>query len=148
MSGALVRIDGLTKVFGADAPAAIQSLTTEIKAGQVTGLVGPDGAGKTTLMRLIAALLTPSAGRIDVLGLDVTTQGPAIHDTIGYLPQRFGLSEDLPVRETLRLYADLRGLPDGARKATYERLLSFTDLARFTGRLAGAPPTARTARGA
>jgi len=138
MSGALVRIDGLTKVFGADAPAAIQSLTTEIKAGQVTGLVGPDGAGKTTLMRLIAALLTPSAGRIDVLGLDVTTQGPAIHDTIGYMPQRFGLYEDLTVMENLRLYADLRGLPDGARKATYERLLSFTDLARFTGRLAGA----------
>ncbi|MCC2100154.1 MAG: ABC transporter ATP-binding protein, partial [Hyphomicrobiales bacterium] len=94
--------------------------------------------GKTTLMRLIAALLTPSAGRIDVCGLDVATQGPAIHDTIGYMPQRFGLYEDLTVMENLRLYADLRGLPDSARHATYERLLAFTDLARFTGRLAGA----------
>ena len=138
MSDPLVRIDGLTKSFAADAPAVIRSLTTQIKAGQVTGLVGPDGAGKTTLMRLIAALLTPSAGRIEVMGLDVTTQGPAIHDTIGYMPQRFGLYEDLTVMENLRLYADLRGLPDSARHATYERLLTFTDLARFTDRLAGA----------
>ena len=138
MSDPLVRIEGLTKAFAADGPAAIRSLTTEIGAGQVTGLVGPDGAGKTTLIRLIAALLTPSAGRIEVLGLDVTTQGPAIHDTIGYMPQRFGLYEDLTVMENLRLYADLRGLPDSARQATYERLLSFTDLARFPDRLAGA----------
>ena len=138
MNAPLVRIDGLTKTFAADAPAAIETLTTQIRAGQVTGLVGPDGAGKTTLMRLIAALLTPSAGRIEVCGLDVATQGPAIHDTIGYMPQRFGLYEDLTVMENLRLYADLRGLPDSARHATYERLLAFTDLARFTGRLAGA----------
>ncbi|MCC0005078.1 MAG: ABC transporter ATP-binding protein [Methylobacteriaceae bacterium] len=138
MNAPLVRIDNLTKTFVAGAPAAIEALTTQIRAGQVTGLVGPDGAGKTTLMRLIAALLTPSAGRIDVLGLDVTTQGPAIHDTIGYMPQRFGLYEDLTVMENLRLYADLRGLPDGERAATYERLLAFTDLARFTDRLAGA----------
>ena len=138
MSAPLVSIDNLTKTFAADAPKAIETLTTQIRAGQVTGLVGPDGAGKTTLMRLIAALLTPSAGRIDVCGLDVATQGPAIHDTIGYMPQRFGLYEDLTVMENLRLYADLRGLPDSARHATYERLLAFTDLARFTGRLAGA----------
>ena len=138
MNAPLVRIDGLTKTFAADAPAAIETLTTQVRAGQVTGLVGPDGAGKTTLMRLIAALLTPSAGRIEVCGLDVATQGPAIHDTIGYMPQRFGLYEDLTVMENLRLYADLRGLPDSARHATYERLLAFTDLARFTGRLAGA----------
>ncbi|MFT4095886.1 MAG: ATP-binding cassette domain-containing protein [Rhodoblastus sp.] len=138
MTEPLVRIDNLTKAFAADAPPAIRSLTTGIRAGQVTGLVGPDGAGKTTLMRLIAALLTPTSGRIEVLGLDVTTQGPAIHDTIGYMPQRFGLYEDLTVMENLRLYADLRGLPDSARAATYERLLAFTDLARFTDRLAGA----------
>ena len=138
MNAPLVRIADLSKAFSPEASAAIQSLTTQIKAGQVTGLVGPDGAGKTTLMRLIAALLTPSAGRIEVCGLDVATQGPAIHDTIGYMPQRFGLYEDLTVMENLRLYADLRGLPDSARAATFERLLAFTDLARFTERLAGA----------
>ncbi len=138
MTDALVTISDLSKSFSPEGPAAIQALTTTIRAGQVTGLVGPDGAGKTTLMRLIAALLTPTAGQIEVLGLDVTTQGPAIHDTIGYMPQRFGLYEDLTVMENLRLYADLRGLPDGERGATYERLLSFTDLARFTDRLAGA----------
>ncbi|MEI2736832.1 MAG: ATP-binding cassette domain-containing protein [Rhodoblastus sp.] len=138
MNAPLVRIEELSKAFTPQGPAAIQSLTTQIKAGQVTGLVGPDGAGKTTLMRLIAALLTPTAGRIEVCGLDVATQGPAIHDTIGYMPQRFGLYEDLTVIENLRLYADLRGLPDSERARTFERLLAFTDLARFTDRLAGA----------
>ncbi len=138
MTAPLVRIEQLTKAFAAEGPAAIQSLTTQIGAGRVTGLVGPDGAGKTTLMRLIAALLTPGAGRIEVCGLDVATQGTAIHDTIGYMPQRFGLYEDLTVMENLRLYADLRDLPDSARAATFERLLAFTDLARFTDRFAGA----------
>ncbi|MFV0281493.1 MAG: ATP-binding cassette domain-containing protein [Rhodoblastus sp.] len=138
MTAPLVVIEGLSKVFSPEAPAAIAALTTQIKPGQVTGLVGPDGAGKTTLMRLIAALLTPSAGRIEVAGLDVATQGPAIHETIGYMPQRFGLYEDLTVMENLRLYADLRGLPDAKRAASFEHLLSFTGLARFVDRRAGA----------
>jgi len=137
MTAPLVAIDGLTKRFAGTGPAAIERLTTTIKPAQVTGLVGPDGAGKTTLMRLMAALLTPSEGRIRVCGLDTVTQTAAVHDAIGYMPQRFGLYEDLTVMENLVLYADLKGVVGDERRDTFKRLLAFTDLARFTGRLAG-----------
>ena len=109
-----------------------------IRPGVVTGLVGPDGAGKTTLMRLMAALLTPTGGTMSVCGFDCATAPDAIHEAIGYMPQRFGLYEDLTVMENLTLYADLRGVVGDERKRTFEKLLSFTDLARFTTRLAGA----------
>jgi len=133
---ALVAIDGLTKNFGG-AP-AIDRLTTTIKSNQVTGLVGPDGAGKTTLIRLMAALLTPSEGRIETCGFDTRENPEPIRDVIGYMPQKFGLYEDLTVMENLTLYADLRGVVGQQRKDTFGRLLAFTDLARFTDRLAGA----------
>ena len=101
MTEPLVAIEAMTKRFGDAGPAAIDGLTTAIRAGQVTGLVGPDGAGKTTLMRLMAALLAPSEGRITVCGFDTATRRTEIHDTIGYMPQRFGLYEDLSVIENL-----------------------------------------------
>ncbi|MGA7450494.1 MAG: ATP-binding cassette domain-containing protein, partial [Rhodoplanes sp.] len=138
MTDALVSIDAVTKRFDDHGPPAIENLTTTIGAGQVTGLVGPDGSGKTTLMRLIAALLAPSQGRIVVCGFDSMSQGAEIHDTIGYMPQRFGLYEDLSVIENLSLYADLRGVDENARSETFSKLLAFTDLARFTDRRAGA----------
>ena len=138
MTDALVSIDAVTKRFDDHGPPAIENLTTTIGAGQVTGLVGPDGSGKTTLMRLIAALLAPSQGRIVVCGFDSVSQGAEMHDTIGYMPQRFGLYEDLSVIENLSLYADLRGVDENARSETFSRLLAFTDLARFTDRRAGA----------
>jgi len=137
MTPPLATIDGLTKRFASAGPAAIEGLTTVINASQVTGLVGPDGAGKTTLMRLMAALLTPTTGRISVCGLDTLAEAPAVHDLIGYMPQRFGLYEDLTVMENLVLYADLKGVVGGERQETFKRLLAFTDLAHFTGRLAG-----------
>jgi len=138
MSEALVVVEGLTKRFDDAATPALDALSVTIRAGRVTGLVGPDGAGKTTLMRLMAALLTPSEGRITVCGFDAVTQAEGIHETIGYMPQRFGLYEDLTVLENLVLYADLRGVIGNERRETFERLLAFTDLARFTDRLAGA----------
>ncbi len=138
MTDALVTIKALTKRYEGNAHVAIDNLTTVIKAAQVTGLVGPDGAGKTTLMRLMAALLSPSSGTISVCGLDVVSEAAAIHDTIGYMPQRFGLYEDLSVIENLNLYADLRGVLGIERRETFERVLAFTNLAPFTGRLAGA----------
>src|SRR5271157_4069047 len=134
MTEALVTIDGLTKRFAESGQPAISSLTTAIRAGQVTGLVGPDGAGKTTLMRLVAALLAPSEGTITVCGFDAATQANEIHDTIGYMPQRFGLYEDLSVIENLELYADLRGVSNDSRDEMFDKLLAFTDLARFTDR--------------
>jgi ABC-2 type transport system ATP-binding protein len=138
MTAPLVTIEGLGKRFSSAGAPALDDLTTTIKSGQVTGLVGPDGAGKTTLMRLMAALLTPSDGRLKVCGFDSTTEAEAIHDTIGYMPQRFGLYEDLSVIENLTLYADLRGVVGKARAQTFKKLLDFTDLASFTKRLAGA----------
>jgi ABC-2 type transport system ATP-binding protein len=137
-SAALVTIDGLTKRFGKDGPPALSELTALIKPGQVTGLVGPDGAGKTTFMRLLAGLMQPSAGRITVCGFDTVTDAADVHENIGYMPQRFGLYEDLSVIENLTLYADLRGVVGQRRIATFEKLLAFTDLARFQPRLAGA----------
>lgn len=138
MTDALVSIDGMTKRFAAKGAAALVRVTATVKAGQVTGLVGPDGAGKTTLMRLMAGLLAPTEGKLTVCGFDTIAETAALREEIGYMPQRFGLYEDLSVMENLTLYADLRGVVGQARKDTFERLLAFTDLARFTDRKAGA----------
>jgi len=132
----LVRIDGVSKSFGGGDP-ALASITATIESGTVTGLVGPDGAGKTTLIRLMAGLMVPDTGSIKVFDLDTRTEAEAIQAAIGYMPQRFGLYEDLSVQENLDLYAELRGLPRTEREATFARLLEFTGLARFTDRLAG-----------
>jgi ABC-2 type transport system ATP-binding protein len=116
---------------------ALDALTGEIRAGVITGLVGPDGAGKTTLLRLIAGLLVPSAGTLSTLGHNPVHEAAAIHREIGYMPQKFGLYEDLSVLENLTLHADLRDVTGARRVETFDRLLDFTDLKRFTGRFAG-----------
>jgi ABC-2 type transport system ATP-binding protein len=138
MTDAIVSINHLTYTFGHDQPPAVDDLTAFVYPGEVTGLVGADGAGKTTLIRLIAGLLLPASGSVTVLELDSAREAERIHAVIGYMPQKFGLYEDLTVIENLRLYADLRGLVGPQRQDTFERLLKFTDLARFTDRLAGA----------
>jgi len=138
MSEPLVICEGLRKRFAAEGPAALDGITATFRAGRVTGLVGPDGAGKTTLLRLLAGLLAPSEGELSVCGFDPIAEASALREEIGYMPQRFGLYEDLTVLENLTLYADLRGVVGQARKDTFERLLAFTDLARFTDRRAGA----------
>ena len=138
MSQPLVEIEALTKRFTATGPAALDAVTAAIKPGHVTGLIGPDGAGKTTLMRLMAGLLAPTTGRITVCGYDTLAETAGLREAIGYMPQRFGLYEDLSVIENLELYADLRGVIGDQRRETFERLLAFTDLARFTRRPAGA----------
>ncbi|MBY3064031.1 ABC transporter ATP-binding protein [Rhizobium laguerreae] len=132
----LVRIDGVTKRFG-DAPAALDAVSGMIGGGAITGLVGPDGAGKTTLIRLMTGLMLPDTGTMEVLGFDTRKNPAGIQAAIGYMPQRFGLYEDLSVQENLDLYADLRGLPKSERPSAFDELLTFTDLKRFTGRLAG-----------
>ncbi|WHO74557.1 ATP-binding cassette domain-containing protein [Rhizobium sp. BT03] len=132
----LVRIDGVTKRFG-EAPPALDAVSGVIGGGAITGLVGPDGAGKTTLIRLMTGLMLPDAGTVEVLGFDTRKNAAGIQAAIGYMPQRFGLYEDLSVQENLDLYADLRGLPKGERASAFDELLTFTDLKRFTGRLGG-----------
>lgn len=138
MSETLVVVQNVSKVFDKQAPAALQNINAIIPKGQIFGLVGPDGAGKTTLIRLIAGLLKPSEGSISVAGYDTIADAEAIHQITGYMPQKFGLYEDLTVIQNLNLYADLRGVVAKEREDVFKRLLSFTALAPFTNRLAGA----------
>jgi ABC-type multidrug transport system ATPase subunit len=133
----LVVAEGVTKRFAGGAVTAIDRLSACIEPGRVTGLVGPDAAGKTTLIRLMAGLLLPEEGRLTVCGADTRTGLAAIRRQVSYMPQRFGLYEDLSVLQNLNLYADLRGVVGQQRRQAFERLLAFTDLARFTNRLAG-----------
>ncbi|MFM5034063.1 MULTISPECIES: ATP-binding cassette domain-containing protein [Aeromonas] len=132
---AAIQLTGLTKRFGERV--ALNAISATIPTGGITGLVGPDGAGKSTLLRLLAGLLVPEAGEIRVLGLDPVREGDALRQRLGYMPQQFGLYEDLSVQENLSLYADLRGVLEPERTPTLARLLAFTDLARFTARPAG-----------
>ncbi|AWK41371.1 ATP-binding cassette domain-containing protein [Photorhabdus laumondii subsp. laumondii] len=132
-----IRLEKVEKTFPSLNNPAVSSLTAEIYGGSVTGLVGPDGAGKTTLIRMLAGLLKPDSGSIEIMGLDPIKDGVQVRFELGYMPQKFGLYEDLTVLENLNLYADLRGVLGDERKKTYEQLLTFTDLTRFTGRLAG-----------
>lgn len=131
---ASVTLTNLGKSFGTTA--ALTDVTAAIGAGQITGLVGPDGAGKTTLLRLIAGLLTPDKGTLEVLG-HASTDRDAVRGDIGYMPQRFGLYEDLTVQENLNLQADLHDLDEAARSERFATLLQFTGLAPFSRRLAG-----------
>ncbi|WP_449257236.1 ATP-binding cassette domain-containing protein [Bosea sp. (in: a-proteobacteria)] len=116
---------------------AVDRISLTVRAGELTALVGPDGAGKTTLMRMIAGLLRPDAGSLAVLGIDVAADPQSVQDRISYMPQRFGLYEDLSVQENLDLYADLHGVPQKERRERFGRMLAMTDLTRFTGRPAG-----------
>ena len=136
----VVRAEGLTRRFtGPDGRprVALDRVSLSVTRGQLTALVGPDGAGKTTLMRMMAGLLAPDEGSLHVLGLDVTRDAQAVQDRISYMPQRFGLYEDLSVQENLDLYADLHGVPQTVRRERFARLMAMTDLARFTARPAG-----------
>ncbi len=137
MAESLAEMDHVTKQFAGQTTPAIADLSLTIAAAQVTGLVGPDGAGKTTLLRLLAGLLIPNTGRITVCGFDTVTEVAGIRQWTSYMPQRFGLYEDLTVQENLDLYADLRGLIGPARQERFGRLMDFTGLAPFTSRLAG-----------
>lgn len=136
-SDQLIRLMGVVKHFPGLENPAVASLDTEIRAGGVTGLVGPDGAGKTTLMRMLAGLLIPSEGQLSVAGFDPLTEDRALHAILGYMPQKFGLYEDLTVMENLTLYAELRDVEGQVREQTFKRLLKFTSLEPFTDRLAG-----------
>jgi len=116
---------------------ALDDVSLEVAAGTLTALVGPDGAGKTTFLRLVTGLMTAQEGTLSVLGIDVAKDPQAVQDRISYMPQRFGLYEDLSVQENLDLYADLHGVTAQQRRQRYGRLLEMTDLARFTERPAG-----------
>jgi len=129
------KLDGLRKEFGP--VTALAGISAELPSGLILGLVGPDGAGKTTLIRLLAGLMEPTAGTIEVLGRSPLAEGGQTQAEVGYMPQRFGLYEDLSVLDNLNLYANLRTLDREARRRRFAELLEFTALAPFTERLAG-----------
>jgi len=129
------KVSALVKSFGTTR--ALDGISATLPAGRILGLVGPDGAGKTTLIRLFAGLMTPTAGRVEVLGRTPQAEGGTTQAETGYMPQRFGLYEDLSVLDNLNLYANLRALDATERQQRFTELLRFTDLAPFTQRLAG-----------
>ncbi|HWQ09384.1 MAG TPA: ABC transporter ATP-binding protein [Holophaga sp.] len=126
---------GLTRRFGD--LAAVDGLTLAVAESEIFGLVGPDGAGKTTTMRLLTGILAPTSGEAWVDGLPIGTEADRIKDRIGYMSQRFGLYPDLTVLENLDFYADLYEVPRRGREEKVERLLAFSNLAPFKRRQAG-----------
>jgi len=133
----VAEIVGLSKKFPYAKDFAINDLSLEILQGNIIGLIGPDGAGKTTLIRSIIGLLLPTSGFIKTLGLNTVTQKNEINQNIGYMPQKFGLYEDLTIIENLNLYADLKALSEEDKISSFKTLLNFTALNEFQNRLAG-----------
>lgn len=137
MTSPIINISHVTKSFIEGLPPALNDVSAQILRGQIVGLAGPDGAGKTTLIRLIAGLLLPTKGSLSVNGHDTVSEPGYIHEITGYMPQKFGLYEDLTVQQNLNLYADLTGVTGEERKDTFEKLMAFTSLKPFVDRLAG-----------
>ncbi len=131
----IVSLQSVTKSF--ESQKALDVISLSIQPHQFVALAGPDGAGKTTLLRMIAGLLRPTEGTLRVNGLDTIKEAQKLHEQIGYMPQRFGLYEDLTVQQNLSLYADLQGVAKNEKATIFEKLLSMMNLSRFTERLAG-----------
>lgn len=132
---AAIKTSNLSKSFGDNI--AVNSLNLDIRKGELYGLVGPDGAGKTTTMRLLTAIMDPTSGDAWVAGHSILNEGELIKEKIGYMSQRFGLYEDLTVIENILFYADLYEVPISERSPRIERLLGFSNLTPFRDRLAG-----------
>ncbi len=130
-----IRATGLRRTFGD--LVAVAGLDLDVAAGEIFGLVGPDGAGKTTIMRMLTGILPPSGGRAEVAGFDVARQAERLKEHVGYMSQRFGLYPDLTVMENIEFYADIYGVPRREFAARTERLLGFSNLTPFRQRLAG-----------
>ena len=130
-----IRAHGLRRTF--DDLVAVEGLNLDIAEGEIFGLVGPDGAGKTTTMRMLTGLLKPSGGAAEVAGFDVVRHAARLKEHIGYMSQRFGLYPDLTVMENIGFYADIYGVPARDRAEKIDRLLGFSNLTPFRQRLAG-----------
>jgi ABC-2 type transport system ATP-binding protein len=147
-SGARVRVEDATgpaitardlvRVFGrhGETVTAVAGVTLDVARGEVFGLLGPDGAGKSTLIRVLATVLSPTSGDASVFGASVTRDPGAVKPRIGYMSQNFSLYPDLTVAENLDFFAELRGVPRSEKAARAERLLAFAGLEEFTGRQA------------
>src|SRR5215831_11385030 len=131
----IIKTNELTRRFGD--LTAVDRLTIEVSRGEIFGLVGPDGAGKTTTLRILCGLMDPSSGQAWVAGHDVAREPQAVKDRIGYMAQRFGLYSDLSVDENMDFYADLFGVSRADRERMIPELLNMTRMAPFRGRRAG-----------
>ena len=130
-----IRAEGLKKRFGA--VTAVEGLSLSVPRGELFGLVGSDGAGKTTTLRMLAGIMDPSGGEAFVLGASMTSKPEAVRGEIGYMSQRFGLYPDLTVLENLLFYAEIQMIPRRGRDARIAELLAFSKLAPFKDRGAG-----------
>lgn len=130
----VIRTRGLTKHFSPTL--AVDGLDLDVQPGEIFGLVGPDGAGKTTTLRMLAGVIVPSSGSAEVLGLDIVRDAGRLRQRVGYVAQRFALYGDLTVAENMRFFANTYGVPRTERTAWAEEILGFSGLADFQGRLA------------
>jgi len=131
----IIEASDLTKRFAT--VTAVDGLSFTVDRGEIFGLVGPDGAGKTATMRMLAGVMQPDSGRIVIDGVDVVSDPEEGKQHLSYMPQRFGLYEDLTVDENIRFYADLFEVPRGAREERAQRLLAASGMSQFRDRLAG-----------
>jgi ABC-2 type transport system ATP-binding protein len=127
--------EGLTKSF--PGVRAVDALSFDVRAGEIFGLVGPDGAGKTTTLRMLAGIMSPDAGKATVAGFNVVRDPEGAKHALSYMPQRFGLYEDLTVEENIRFYADLFGVRKSERQARSTQLLEAAGMSEFRQRMAG-----------
>lgn len=132
---AFVHLENVSKQF--DSIEALSEVSLQVQRGNIFGFVGSVGAGKSTLLRLVATMIRPSSGRIFIDGLDLVAQRDRVKPLIGYMPQRFGLYQDLTVRENLDFFMDIFGIFGAERKRRRERYLGFSYLLPFLDRLAG-----------
>jgi ABC-2 type transport system ATP-binding protein len=131
-----IETTNLTRSFGV--VQAVAGLTISVPAGRIYGLVGPDGAGKTTTLRLLCGALLPDGGEATVMGIDVARDPEGVRRRIGYMPQRFSLYGDLTVRENMLFFADVYAVPRAEQVPLLERLLAFSRLSKFQDRRADA----------
>jgi drug efflux transport system ATP-binding protein len=135
MTDVSVSLQALTRSFGS--LTAVDALTFDVERGELFGIVGPDGAGKTTTLRMLAGVLRPTSGTVFIEGVDVAQDPEGAKPHLAYMAQRFGLYEDLTVAENLAFYADLYSVPKAERKERLDRLYTFSRLDEFADRLAG-----------
>lgn len=131
----MIKVDHVSKIFGS--LTAVSDVSFSVSSGHICGLVGSDGAGKTTLLRMIATMIRPTSGSVFVGGLDVVRQRAEVKDVIGYMPQRFGLYQDLTVAENLDFFMDIYGITGAERVKRRKRYLGFSNLLAFLDRKVG-----------
>ena len=130
-----IRVDNVSLNFGPIQ--AVQGISFTVRRGEIAGLVGSDGAGKSSLLRMMAAMIRPASGNISIAGLDVVREKARVKHLIGYMPQKFGLYQDLTVGENLDFFMDIFGISGAERAKRRKRYLGFSNLSPFIDRLTG-----------